>query len=150
MNKIKDLSTVIADNAFRLHPVDEERYELFVCAIGVCLRLANEPGIGHLQGTGWSAEVKAWAYTVHEQILVGVMSIVRCLEADRLCSDVPQVVRDRATRLYASLRRCGLWDIETANQTSVDVDELTSRAWQSVVWTMRAQPGFVVFPSSNN
>lgn len=142
MRKIKDLCTVIVDNAFLLRPIDHERYELMICALEnlLCHRVAEEDRDLHYSNDA----AKEWASSTEDTLLLACQNSVSLYDQPERFSESAKVLaNDRYVRLRASADRCGfLEDFEYARMC-LDVDELMAIAWACILMTMRNTPGFL-------
>lgn len=144
MDKIYDLATVLVDNAFRLHPIDEERYELFLSALDVIISSHKAQG-GKRHTHEWSAAAKEWSLAVHESLSGSIMSALRLYQfSSGLVEADCTIAYDRFARLKASFDRCGLRATFLADLESGDTSDMLLSAWTCVLMTMRTTPGFLV------
>lgn len=137
MPKIKDLVTVITDNAFLLFPVDVERYELYDTIVrmetcyycGLPFWLSDE-----------DSRVQEFIRDSMAKFLVGAAS------SRIVCDSDPEIslganIRDKALRFNASLFQNDLCAFESG---SLHEDLLNVHlGFEALLRTMRKTPGFL-------
>lgn len=140
MRKIKDLCTVVVENAFRLHPIDEERYELFVRVLDEIIGLKA----GGLEERNSGVGVQEWFSAVQGTLILACQSYWSVYaEPERFTKRGLELAKDRSDRLIASADRCGFGaDLVCARQSD-DLPGLVAVAWTCVLFTMRTTPGFL-------
>jgi hypothetical protein len=110
MTKIKDLVTVHVDTAYRLFPIDAERYELCV-VIGTAIRTFKDPSSYTFEHR--DPRVKEFLQQTQSNFLLGCQSMYSAwIACDPRCTDI---VFDRARRCEASLASW-LWSHTDSNE----------------------------------
>lgn len=144
MTKIKDLATVCVDNMFRLVPVDEERYELFV-HLDNWLQTIADSNIDDVVST--VPVFCNWALTdlflkTQENILTSAVAAKRVWEAiDQ--DNLPLIVRDRARRYFAAIHSFDV-AVGHAEDGPWTLSHYIDCMWICILLRMRMETGFIV------
>jgi hypothetical protein len=102
MSKIKDLATVTVDVAFRLFPIDQERYELLACVGNHTLRVYDEQYVS-VSDSGNDA-INEFMRQTDANFLSAATAFQRTCSAG-FPRNLPTIVEDRSRRFEATVNR---------------------------------------------
>jgi hypothetical protein len=130
MTKVKDLATVIVDNAFLQFPIDSERYELrAVLSHLEFLGLLKSVGVSHVGG-GWALRVSDFLHESGRLVVRATHAYMTIRYTEEY--DGSLVTWDRARRLEMSLRDRQMLEV---HRSDPDVRGLVIRelVWHNIV-----------------
>jgi hypothetical protein len=144
MTNIKDVVTVTVDNAFRLFPIDKERYELFVYICGMRALASNQDAPVSLPSGIEDDRIRSFLSATRSNFRLGALSIVRYHRS--AITALSPIVVDRAWRYAQLLSQRSVADALCDGTSEVAVRRIEIALWGSLARAV----GDLVQPTESN